>query len=127
MTIHTAFEIENQQDVTLVKIDSRFRTLDEMHIVNVSNQLVEQMEIIDPPFVVIDLSEVEYFGSSFLEVLFRLWNIINKREGELSLCGLQEHCAEVIHISHLDSLWKQFEGRSEAVDYLLQKINQKSS
>jgi len=121
MTTQQVFEISKQQDVTIIKISAHFRALDELHIVNVSNRLIETVEAIDPPLVVIDLSEVTFFGSSFLEVLFRLWNMINKRGGELSLSGLQEHCAEVVHISHLDSLWQHFDDSTQAVEYLQQQ------
>ena len=121
MTAQHAFDITKQQDVTIIKINSLFRALDELHIVNLSNRLFETVESIEPPLVVIDLTEVTYFGSSFLEVLFRLWNQVKKRGGELSLCGLQEHCAEVIRISHLDSLWQNFKESAEAVEYLQQQ------
>ncbi len=121
MSAPKAYELTKQQNVTVISINTHFRALDELHVVDVNNQLVELVQQLEPPFVVIDLSEVTFFGSSFLEVLFRLWNQIQKRDGELSLCGLQEHCAEVVHISHLDRLWKQFDNCEEAVGYLQQK------
>ncbi|MAT15867.1 MAG: hypothetical protein CMJ46_11435 [Planctomyces sp.] len=114
----SAYALTHQDDIAIISISERFRALDEMHVHELSSQLVELVKHIEPPLLVIDLGAVTYFGSSFLEVLFRLWHQLRKREGELVLCSLQEHCQEVVQISNLDQLWKQFPDHLEAVEYL---------
>ncbi|MEZ6047665.1 MAG: STAS domain-containing protein [Planctomycetaceae bacterium] len=110
--------ISHQDDITIASIDASFRALDELHVHEVSLQMVDLARTVEPPLLVIDLGAVTYFGSSFLEVLFRIWHQLRKREGEMVLCALQEHCEEVIHISNLDQLWKQFPDSLEAIEYL---------
>ncbi|QDU81293.1 Putative anti-sigma factor antagonist BtrV [Polystyrenella longa] len=114
----TAFNVSHQDDITILSVKERFRSLDELHIYEMSTQLIDLARNMEPPLLVIDLSGVTYFGSSFLEILFRVWHQLRKREGELVLCSLQEHCEEVIRISNLDQLWKQFPDLLDAVEYL---------
>lgn len=70
----------------------------------------------DPPRVVIDLSAVEFFSSSFIEVIFRLWNRVHRRpEGRMALCGLTKYCLEVLQVTNLDELWEIFPDRDSAL------------
>ena len=55
------------------------------------------------------------FGSSFIEVLFRLWSRLNGRQGKFALCGLSEYCHEVIDVTKLDQLWTICDTVDEAV------------
>lgn len=119
-----AYELSREDEITLLTIDENFRSLDELHIHELSTQLLELVRTLDPPLLVINLEGVNYFGSSFLEILFRLWNQLQKKDGELVLCSLQEHCREVIHVSNLDQLWKTFPSQSEALDYLRTRLDE---
>lgn len=68
------------------------------------------------PCLLIDLSNVQFFGSSFIEVLFRAWNRIQQQPGgRFALCGLTPNCAEVIEVTNLDRLWKTFPDREAAL------------
>jgi anti-anti-sigma factor len=69
--------------------------------------------------VVLDLSHTRFFGSAFIELLFRAYNRVNEREGGVfALSGLTEYCAEVIAVTHLDRLWKVYPTRAAAVKAL---------
>ena len=67
------------------------------------------------PKVVIDLSYTKFFGSSFIEVLFRVWNRVNGAGGKFALAGLTSYCREVLEITHLDKLWPMLPNADEAV------------
>lgn len=71
------------------------------------------------PCVLVDLSNVQFFGSSFIEVLFRAWNRIQQQPGSrFALCGLTPNCAEVIQVTNLDRLWQTFPTREAALKAL---------
>lgn len=75
----------------------------------------------DPPLVVVDLTLVKFFGSSFIEILFGLWSKLDSRSGKkarLALCGLTPYCAEVLSVTHLDTLWPAYPDRRTAVEQL---------
>jgi anti-anti-sigma factor len=59
----------------------------------------------EKPHMVLDFSHVEFFGSSFIEVLFRVWKRLQQRGGGFALCNVSAYCQEVLKTTHLDSLW----------------------
>ena len=66
--------------------------------------------------VLLDLSSVDFFGSSFIELMFRVWNRVkNKPDGQFALCGLRPYCREVLDITNLTSVWPVFDNRDEAL------------
>ena len=74
----------------------------------------------DPPKVIVDLTDVAFFSSSFIEVMFRLWNRLKKDErGGFALVGLNEYCREILDITNLTSVWSIYDTREEAVAALL--------
>lgn len=68
------------------------------------------------PIVVFDLSDVNYFGSAFLQLLLRCHTIVKRRGGELVLCGVSETAGELLRITALDTLWAIYDSREDALD-----------
>lgn len=108
-------DITVENGVTVVALGPAFENLDEHLLDSVRDVLMEVSNRATPPKVVIDLSHTKFFGSSFIEVLFRLWNRLNTRDGGFAIAGLTPYCAEVLTITHLDTLWKIFPLREDAV------------
>ena len=110
-------QVAVESRVTVVTLGPAFGTLDE-HVLDtgLGDKLLKIAGAANPPLVVLDLSHTTFFGSSFIEVLFRLWHQIQTRPGgTFALCGLTEHCLEVLTVTHLDTLWRHFANRGEAV------------
>jgi anti-anti-sigma factor len=55
--------------------------------------------------MVLDFSDVEFFGSSFIEVMFRVWKRLQQRGGTFALANVSTYCQEVLRTTHLDTLW----------------------
>jgi anti-sigma B factor antagonist len=68
------------------------------------------------PMVVIDLSQVGYFGSVFLALLLRCHTAVKSRGGEMVLCGASKMARELLKITALDTLWALYETRDEALE-----------
>ncbi|MGQ0637057.1 MAG: STAS domain-containing protein [Planctomycetaceae bacterium] len=73
---------------------------------------------VSTPMVVVDLSEVKYFGSVFLSLLLRCHKYVKTRGGELVLCGPSPMARELLGITALDTLWAIYDTRQEALDAL---------
>lgn len=109
-------DIEQRSGVTVVSLGPEFETLDEGLVDEVSAVILDAAENAKPPLVVVDLSHTRFFGSAFIEVLFRAWNRLNSEEGgQFCVSGLQSYCREVIQVTHLDRLWTLYETADEAV------------
>jgi len=115
--------VASEEGVTVVTLGPEYESLEETELETLKGALLEVAERADPPLVVLDLSQLRFFGSALIEALFRAWNHLKGRPGgRLSLCGLTSYCREVVEITHLDQLWSIFETRAEAVNALKQSV-----
>lgn len=67
-----------------------------------------------PPKLLLDLSGVGFFGSSFIEGLFRCWKAMQAADGEFAISNCSEHCREVLTVTHLADLWTIYGDNAEA-------------
>jgi anti-anti-sigma factor len=108
--------ISQRDGVTVITLGSAYENLDGTHLEELSKVILDVANTADPPRVVLDLSRTEFFGSSFIEVLFRAWNRLNAREkGRFAISGLTPYCREIIDTTHLDRLWKLYDTSDSAV------------
>lgn len=107
---------ERHGNVTCVVLGREFESVDEFLLDQIRDDILEKAYSADPPHVLIDLSEVKFFGSSFIEVLFRIWNKVDKGEdGKFGISGLTKYCIEVLEVTQLDKLWDLYPTLDDAV------------
>lgn len=105
--------------VTVIAFGTDFSSIDEQHLDSVRPELLavtEQGTL--PKAVVVDLSHTKFFGSSFIEVLFRVWKRVTGAGGKFAIAGLSGYCLEILTVTHLDTLWKNYPTRQAAIDAL---------
>ncbi len=108
--------VSRQDDVTIVALGPEYENLDDAVLEQLRDTMLEAARTAEPPLFALDLSHTKFFGSAFIEVLFRTWNRLNARNGgKFCICGLTPYCAEVIQVTHLDRLWHIAATRDEAV------------
>jgi anti-sigma B factor antagonist len=108
--------ITQEAGVTVISLGEEFESLSDLELESLKGALLDAAVQAEPPLVVLDLSRLRFFGSSFIEALFRAWSQLHTRPGgRMSLCGLTGYCREVVEVTHLDQLWSVFETRDEAV------------
>ena len=119
MTTQRSPQVTQQSGVTVISLGPEYENLDDHTLDEVREVILKATAEADPPLVVLDLSHTKFFGSAFIEILFRAWNRVNNRErGKFCISGLTPYCAEVIEVTHLDRLWTIFKTRDEAVKAL---------
>lgn len=108
--------IEKQGDVTCIRLGLEFENLDEQALDMIRTKMLDAAGAAEPARVLIDLQYTKFFGSSFIEVLFRIWNRINGIPGgKFGISGLSDYCKEVLEVTHLDKLWNLYPTFDEAV------------
>lgn len=108
--------VSTEEGVTIISLGSAYENLDESLLDGLKGFILEQAEGCECPKIVLDLSHTKFFGSAFIELLFRIWNRVKARDGgEFCLCGLTPYCQEVIDVTHLDRLWAIYGSRDDAV------------
>ena len=106
--------VEQVDNVTVVSFGSDPVSLNESML---SDLVAPLLEVTGEPTtnLLVDLSSVEFFSSSFIEVLFRLWNRTKANGQQFALCGLHPYCREVLEVTNLTSVWKIYEDRDDAL------------
>jgi anti-sigma B factor antagonist len=108
--------IERRGDITCIRLGPEFENLDEQALDMIRSQILDAAAAADPPRVIIDLQYTSFFGSSFIEVLFRIWNRVNGIPGgKFGISGLSDYCKEVLEVTHLDKLWNLYPKFEDAV------------
>jgi len=107
--------IVRQSGVTILRAGPDYASFDDPPMREFGEALMREAAEADPPRVVIDLAEMEYVGSAFLELLVRAWKRLKPRGGIMALCEAQPFCLEVLQSTRLDSLWPTYPSRDEAV------------
>ena len=114
-----------QDRVTIIELGPEYDSLDGHGLDDIRDALLNIVGAADPPQIVLDMSHTKFFGSAFIEVLFKAWNRLQSRGGQLVMSGLTPYCKEVIEITNLDKLWKVMPNSTEAVSYLRSPPGQK--
>lgn len=112
----SGLQIFVEDGVTVIAFGRDYSAIDEQKLDAIRAQLLavtEQGTL--PKAVVVDLSHTTFFGSSFIEVLFRIWKRVNGAGGKFALAGLAGYCLEILTVTHLDTLWKNYATRDAAV------------
>ncbi|WP_437226966.1 STAS domain-containing protein [Planctomicrobium sp. SH661] len=66
--------------------------------------------------LLIDLQGVEFFNSSFIELLVRCWNCVKEQPGgRFGLCNVHPYCRDVLEITNLTQVWKIYPSRDAGV------------
>jgi anti-anti-sigma factor len=118
-TPQDVFTIEHHGEVLLIVGSAALETVDPDFIEQATRVLLEAIRHRDDPLIVIDLAQVDYFGSSFLALLLRCWKQVKVRGGLMVLSGVSERSRELLRITSLDMIWPIYAGRREAIESLL--------
>lgn len=119
MAESTFTKVVKHNEASVIVLNGLCKHVDETNVDQVGRELMDAVTAAVPPKVAVDLSATDFFGSSFIEVLFRLWNRLqHKPGGKLVLVGLRPYCREVLEITHLDKLWAICETQADAVTAL---------
>jgi anti-anti-sigma factor len=102
----------------VVHLGSAYNSLNESTVESVERFLLNCADQPETKNLVVDLSHTQYFGSRFIEALFRAHNRMKRKAGKFALSGLLPYPEEVVRISKLDTVWPLFKDAEEAVRLL---------
>ncbi len=108
-------QVTQEQGVTVLVAGPSYTGLELRALEEFGEVLLSEVSQTTPPRFVIDLSETDFIGSSFIELLVRAWKRVKNRNGTMALCAVHPFCQEVLRVSHLDTIWPIYPTRGEAV------------
>ncbi|MDZ4687599.1 MAG: STAS domain-containing protein [Planctomycetaceae bacterium] len=116
MTEESFLIVTQDRGVNVAELSSRAQLIEEPILEPLTKELLAAASASKPPVMLLDMSQTTFFGSGFLETLFRIWKTLQARpDANLSICGLHPYCREVLEITHLDKMWPLYGTREEAL------------
>ena len=112
------FRIERRGEIILVVPSPEVESLSWDLIEQVGSAALEPIRNEKSPLVLVDLSEIDYFGSIFLSVLLRCWQHVSTSGGTMLLCNASPKARELLRVTAMDTLWAIYESREEAMQVL---------
>lgn len=113
-----AFTIERHGEVIAIRTSSLLESLEPSMMDGASALLLDAVGREPAPQIVVDLSALNHFGSSFLALLIRCWKLAQSRNGAMVLSGVSDHAKDLLHITSLDMVWPMYGTLREAIEAL---------
>ncbi|MFO1019752.1 MAG: STAS domain-containing protein [Planctomycetales bacterium] len=88
------------------------------NVSEVGTEILNRLETIRSPAVVVDLSPLDYMGSAQVALLVRIWKSLKKMQGKMVVQCPGAMVREVLTIAGLKSLWNIVETREAALKSL---------
>lgn len=116
--IRDAFQFVWHDNVLVIAIAGNVESVRWDLIEQAAEIIMQPLMEQEVPMVVFDLTDVNYFGSVFLQLLLRCHTVIKRHGGELVLAGVSPGAAELLRVTALDTLWAIYDTRDEAIEAL---------
>jgi anti-anti-sigma factor len=113
-----SFRVERHGDIAVITPSPEVESMHESLIQQAAQMVLAPLKEDPPAGIVIDLSQVSYFGSVFLSFLLRCHMLAKKHGCEVVLAGTTERTRELLHLTALDTLWAIYQTRAEAIEAL---------
>ena len=117
-TSHDSFHIERHGDIAVFTPSPDVEEMPEDLIHQAAEFILGPLREDPPAGLVIDLSQVEFFGSIFISFLLRCHMVVKKHGSDVVVAGANERLRELMHVTALDTLWALYDSRSEALEAL---------
>ena len=112
---HEFFQVRRHGDVAVIVPSPQIEHLPETLLQPAAQMVLAPLKEDPPNQIIIDLSEVGYFGSAFITFLLRCHLMVKNRGSELVLAGVNPEIRELLRTTALDTLWALYDSSSEAL------------
>jgi anti-anti-sigma factor len=114
----SGYQLEAADQYTVVTLAAQLSNEQWGEIHEVGNQLVKRLNELKTKHLLVDLSAMEYIGSSTVALVVRLWKTVQEQEGALAVISKHPVVVEVLQISGLSKVWTIVDTRDDALTEL---------
>jgi anti-anti-sigma factor len=113
-----SFRVERHGDIAVIIPASEVESMPENLIQQAAEIVLAPLRKDPPAGLVVDLSQVKFFGSVFISFLLKCHMLVKKHGSEVVLAGASDRIRELLHLTALDTLWALYDTRAEALEAL---------
>jgi len=112
------FQVRRHGEIAVIVPSPQIEHLPETLLQPAAQMVLAPLKEDPPSNIIIDLSDVGYFGSAFITFLLRCHLLAKQRGSELVLAGMNKDIRELLRTTALDTLWALYDTVNEAVEAL---------
>jgi anti-sigma B factor antagonist len=112
------FQIQPAGDIAVMTPAAEVENLPSNLIEPAAQIVLATLRAEPPTYLVVDLSQVGFFGSEFISFLLRCHLLVKKRHSELVLAGVSPRIRELLRQTALDTLWAIYDSKEQALQEL---------
>jgi anti-anti-sigma factor len=109
-----AYDFEDGNGFTVVNFNPAIADAQWGEIEQVGTELKERLSQLEAPIFLVDLTRLQFMGSSVVALIVKLWKAVNELQGGLVVINSSSVIYEVLDIAGLTRLWTIVETREEA-------------
>jgi len=113
-----SFGIRRHGDIAVITPAPEVESMSENLIQQAAAAVLAPLASDPPSGLVVDLSQVAFFGSVFISFLLKCHLQAKKQGIEMVLAGASARAKELLHLTALDTLWALYDDLDEALDAL---------
>ena len=110
-----SFRIERHGDIAVITPSPEVEKMPENLMEQAAQMVLAPLRSDPPGGLIFDLSQVDYFGSTFLSFLLRCHKRVKEKGCEVVVAGASPAARELLHMTALDTLWPLYPTRAEAM------------
>jgi anti-anti-sigma factor len=112
------FRVERHGEIAVVFPSSKVEEMHDALMAQAAQMVLASLRNDPPAGIVIDLSQLPYFGSVFVNFLLRCYMFAKKQGTEFVLAGATPASRELFKVLGFESLWALYGSRKEAIEAL---------
>lgn len=112
------FQVKRHGDIAVIVPSPQIEHLAETLMEPAAQMVLAPLREDPPGQIIVDLTEVRYFGSAFITFLLRCHHLVVDRGSDLVLAGVNPNIRELLRITNLDNHWALYDSAAEAIRIL---------
>jgi anti-anti-sigma factor len=117
-TTSESFRVQRHGDIAVITPAPEVESMPENLIQQAAEFVLAPLRKTPPAGLVIDLSQVKFFGSVFISFLLKCHMLAKRHGSEIVLAGATPRARELLHLTALDTLWAIYDTLDEALEAL---------
>ena len=117
----TTYEFDTAKGYAVVAFTPSLNNCRWEEIERAGKELKERLVALDRPVFMLDLTQLDFMGSSAVALIVRLWKTTQEGKGEMVIVNTSSMIAEVLGIAGLTGIWNIVETHEEAEEILGEK------
>jgi anti-sigma B factor antagonist len=113
-----SFDVKRHGDLAIIIPSANVENMPETLIQPAAEMVLAPLRKNPPSGVVIDLSQVKFFGSAFISFLLKCHLLARTHGYEVVLAGASERIRELLNVTNLNTLWALYDSPNEALEAL---------